>query len=138
MTRDNAQLTTMDLPNKITTTTSTPLVTDECNAHQEHMNETIDILTGGIKVLGDELQQMSDESLQKSQLVETIDQTLTTLKTSHEESNAGLNALNTNLNLLQQECISLKQKVEEREFISYDGTLVWKITNVQEKMGNHF
>jgi chromosome segregation ATPase len=146
LTTDNAQLTTIDtevnqqmmaLSNKVTTTT-TPLVTDECDVHQESMNETIEVFNGGIKVLHDELQQISDDSLQQSQIVETTDQTLTTLKTSYEESSAGLNALNTNLSILQQDCASLRQTIEESQYTSYDGTLMWKITNVQEKMGNHF
>jgi len=124
----------IDLPYKATTAASTPLVTDECNVPQEYMKETIDILDGGIKALNDDIQRLSDESSQQSQLMKTVDQTSTMLKISCEESNGDLNALYTNMIILQQNCSSLKQKVEEIQSISCDGTLVWKITNVQQKM----
>jgi chromosome segregation ATPase len=127
-----------DLPYKVPTGTPTTVVTDECNVQQDDIKETIDILTVGIEALHDDLQQLSNESLQLSQSMEATNQSLGMLKNTNEESNAGLDALNTNTIILQQDCSSLKQRVEERQFISYDGILVWKITNVQEKMSNTF
>ncbi len=128
----------IDLPSKVTTAASTTLVTDEDSAEQEHIKETINILTGGIETLNDDIQQLSNESLQQSQLIETTEQNLAVLKLSCEESHASLNALNINMTLLQQDCSSFKQKVEERQLVSYDGTFIWKITNVEEKMSNTF
>jgi len=128
----------IDLPSKVTTAASTTLVTDEDSAEQEHIKETINILTGGIETLNDDIQQLSNESLQQSQLIETTEQNLAVLKLSCEESHANINALNINMTLLQQDCSSLKQKVEERQLVSYDGTFIWKITNVEEKMSNTF
>jgi chromosome segregation ATPase len=124
----------INVPYKVTTTASTTLVTDDCNIQLEYIKAMIDTLAGGIEVLNDDLQRLNDESLQQSQLIETTDQDLAMLKTSCEESNANLDGLNTNMIILEQHCSSLKQKVEESQSISYDGTLIWKITNVQEKM----
>ncbi|CAF1159666.1 unnamed protein product [Rotaria sordida] len=39
-----------------------------------------------------------------------------------------------NQEILHQDVASLKQKVEDMQYISYDGTLIWKITAVKEKM----
>lgn len=145
MTEPNKELVTFDSQPKIdhvynmaTTATTTPdLVTDEYKVAAEHLKKIIDTFTEGIEVLNDDLQRLSDESLQQSQTVETMDRNTTILKTSCEESNAALNALNTNLTVLQQDCSSLKQKVEERQFTSYDGTLIWRIANVQQKMSKN-
>jgi hypothetical protein len=124
----------IDLPYKATTVASTPLVTDECKVQQEYIKEMIDIFDGGVKALNDDVQRLNDESSQQSQLMKTAEQTSTMLKTSCEESNVGLNALYTNMSILQQNCSSLKQKVEEIQSISYDGTLTWKITDVHQKI----
>ncbi|CAF0790707.1 unnamed protein product [Rotaria sordida] len=124
----------IDLPSKVTTALSTTLVTDEYNAQQEYINEMVNTLSDGIVTLNDDLQRLSSESLQQSQLIEMTSQSLTQLKTSCEESNVGLNAFNTNMSILQQDYFSLKHKIEETQSISYDGILIWKITNIQEKM----
>jgi hypothetical protein len=56
------------------------------------------------------------------------------LKTSFEETNFDINAYGTNMAILQQEWLSLKQKFEERQSTSYDGTLMWNSSNIQAKM----
>ncbi|CAF4286818.1 unnamed protein product, partial [Rotaria sordida] len=39
-----------------------------------------------------------------------------------------------NQEILQQDVASLKQKVDDMQYVSYDGTLIWKITSLHEKM----
>ncbi|CAF1905814.1 unnamed protein product [Rotaria magnacalcarata] len=119
---------------KVTTDSSTILETDESNAQQKDVIETLNILAGGIVVLNDDVQRLSSESLQQSLLIEMSSQNLKVLKTSCEESKNFMDALSTNISILQQDCFSLKQKVEDSKSISYDGTLLWKISHVQEKM----
>ncbi|CAF3686391.1 unnamed protein product [Rotaria sordida] len=77
----------IDLPSKVATALSTTLVTDEYNAQQEYINETVNTLSDGIETLNDDIQRLSSESLQQSQLIEMTSQSLTQLKTSCEESN---------------------------------------------------
>jgi methyl-accepting chemotaxis protein len=126
---------TTDLPSKLTNLASTTLVTSDYSAQEgEYNDDILNVLSGGIETLNNDIQQLSDESLQQSQLVETVNQNFAILKTSVEETNIGLNALGTNMAIIQQECLSLKQKVQERQSVSYDGTLIWKISNVQEKL----
>lgn len=132
------QLTTDSLIERATTTTSTPLITDEHDDGMNCVKETINILTTGIETLQEELQQIGDQALQQSQMVEKTEQNMVTVKSSIEESDATLQAQKTNLDILNQSLQTLKQEVEESQYTSYDGTLVWKISNVQEKMGNGF
>jgi hypothetical protein len=60
-----------NLLSKEVTATSTTLVIDECPIRQENMNETVDILCGGIETLNDGRHRLSSESLQQSLMVET-------------------------------------------------------------------
>ena len=128
----------MDLSNETTaatTTTSASLETDESNIDQESINETVEVLSGGVNVLHQEVQQISSDASQQSQLIERTDETLTASKLSQEEFSANLNAFNMNYSIMQQSCVPLKQAVEDSLCTSYDGTSMWRITNVQEKMG---
>ena len=121
-----------------TTTNSVSLASSENDTQSEAIKEVVDIFSGGIQVLSDEIHKLNNESSELTQMVDSTDQEVTTMKTSYEESSTNLRAWNTNLSVLQQTCSSLKQKAEENQSISYDGTLVWKITGVQEKISNHF
>ena len=123
-------------PMEEATTTSASLATDHCDDEINCVKGTLNILTDGIETLQEEVQQISNQTLQQSQLVETSDQNIVTLKSSVEESNATLDAQKTNCDVLYQNILALKQEVEESQYTSYDGTLVWRITNVQERMGN--
>ncbi|CAF1522994.1 unnamed protein product [Didymodactylos carnosus] len=69
-----------------------------------------------------------------------------TVRAAHDESNQiklSINEVDTylaeiasNQNILQQEMLSIKQKVEEIKFTSYDGMLIWKVTNVLHKIAD--
>lgn len=128
---------TSDLTSQITTASSTTIEKDGYKNALEHFFEMIDLLSGGIYSLKDELIRLSDSSLQQSESLETTDKVLSMTKTSVEESNNVLNAINTNLLIVQQELSSLKLKFEEQQITSYDGTFVWKITQFQEKMSKY-
>ncbi|CAF1194053.1 unnamed protein product [Didymodactylos carnosus] len=58
------------------------------------------------------------------------------LKISIAEKESNLNVIAPNQKVLLQELSTLKEQVENIEFVSYDGTLIWKITNVSDKMSD--
>jgi hypothetical protein len=43
--------------------------------------------------------------------------------------------LRANLNILNQDLVSLKDKIKDIQYTSNGGRFVWKITNVRKKMG---
>ncbi|CAF5019941.1 unnamed protein product, partial [Rotaria sp. Silwood1] len=59
-----------------------------------------------------------------------------TLKLSIQETTTYLDGIKPNQEILYQEVTSLKQKFDDMQFISYDGTLLWKITNVSSNMAD--
>ncbi|CAF1098463.1 unnamed protein product [Adineta steineri] len=58
------------------------------------------------------------------------------LKQSIEDSHRFLAGYKMNQDILSQDASSLKEKINDLQNVSYDGTFIWKITNVKEKIGD--
>ncbi|CAF1094727.1 unnamed protein product [Rotaria sordida] len=125
---------TSDHSSIVNTTSSTTILTDDHGNEHEYVNEMISLLSNGVQTLNDDVVRMNNESVENFESFKTIDEVLPTIKKSIEESNNILDAMNTNLTILHQELSSLKQKYEDKQATSYDGTLIWKISRFQEKM----
>jgi hypothetical protein len=128
---------TSDLPTQITTAATTTSTVETFNDDSKYFDEMIKLFSDTIYTLNDETIRLSSESLQQSQSIEAADQFLSTIKISIEESKNLVSAMDNNMMFLQQELFSLKQKYDDRQFTSYDGTLIWKITKFQEKMSKN-
>ncbi|CAM4752082.1 unnamed protein product [Rotaria magnacalcarata] len=100
----------------------------------EELHGALNILVGGIEALANDAQRLSNESLQAQVTLQTLEEQLPGLKLSMEESNGFLQGVNCNLDILKQDFTSLQEKVNDLQCVSYDGTFIWKITNVKEKM----
>ncbi len=100
----------------------------------QEIYETINILADGIQTLNDDIQCLSSESIRLQTSIESLTQDFTTLKLSVQEQSAFLDGIKPNQEILQQDVASLKQRVDDMQYVSYDGTLIWKITNFREKM----
>lgn len=121
----------MDIDHHPHTTTSLP---DNTNVQIQEVYETIDVLAGGIQALNEDTQRLNNEALQIDSELESIKNQFSKLKLSVEEQCTYLDGVKPNQEILHQDILSLKQKLEDAQFISYDGTLVWKIPNFAEKM----
>jgi hypothetical protein len=55
---------------------------------------------------------------------------LSKLKIAVQGTNTFVEGLTPNQQVLQQDLDSLKQDIEDKQAVSYDGTLIWRITNV--------
>jgi len=120
------------------TTTMISSINDELSAHLQETYKTIDMIAGGIQALNDDAQRLSNESLRLHIDTEEWKRDLTALQLSIEEENAFLNGIKPNQEILNQDVASLKQKVEDMQSISYDGTFIWRITSVKEKLSKFF
>jgi len=130
----DTKMETSDLPFNATTTVSTTSATEKSNNDLKSIHDIIELFVTSVHRIKDELIRLNNELLQQSQLVETIEKHQATLKTSNEESNNVLSAMNTYLIILQQKLSSLKQEYDDQQVTSYDGTLIWKIDKFQERM----
>jgi len=121
----------MDIdPSRTTTTT----ISDPATAQVQELYETLNILAGGIEALNDDAQRLSNESLESQIKLQTLAEDFSTVKLSVEESHSFLQGVKHNQDILNQDLISLKEKIDDMQNVSYDGTFVWKITSFKEKM----
>ena len=111
------------------------LTTNEnlCEQMQE-IYETINILASGIQTLNDDTQRLGSEATRLQTTIESLTRDFSSLELGIEEQNVFLNGVKPNQEILQQDVSSLIQKMENMQYVSYDGTLTWKITNFHEKM----
>ncbi|CAF1081960.1 unnamed protein product [Rotaria sordida] len=119
----------IDLPQRTTSEVCNPAI-----VQLEEFHEMLNILEGGVETLNNDGQRLANESFQIQTVLLTLTEDLSKVKLSIEESNAFLEGAKQNYDILYQDLLSLKEKINDMQFVSYDGTLVWKITNFQEKM----
>ncbi|CAF3290633.1 unnamed protein product [Rotaria sp. Silwood2] len=119
----------IDFPQRTTSEVCNPAI-----VQFEELHEMLNILVGGIETLTNDTQRLANESLQIQTVLPKLPEDLLDVKSSSEESNAFLEGAKQNHAILYQDLLSLKEKTNDMQFVSYDGTIVWKITNFQEKM----
>jgi hypothetical protein len=114
--------------------TTTETVGDPAITQSQEVYETLNVLSGGIETLSDDAQRVSNESLQGRINRQILAEPISQVKLSVEESISLLEGLKHNQDILHQELSSLKEKINDMQHVSYDGSFVWKITNFREKM----
>ncbi|CAF0929203.1 unnamed protein product [Adineta steineri] len=67
---------------------------------------------------------------------ETLIENIPQLKQSTEDSHRFLAGFKLNQDIFSQDASSLKEKIDDLQNVSHDGTFIWKITNVREKMSD--
>jgi hypothetical protein len=122
----------MDVDNHPHTATSSSANT---NAQLEEVSETIHVLASGNQTLNEDAERLTNESRQLYNKLEVLTKDFAALKLSIQEQNTFLDGLKPNQEILQQDAVSLKQKIEDLKFVSYEGTIIWKISNFADKMG---
>jgi chromosome segregation ATPase len=125
----------MDVDNVPHATTS---LSSDANTQLKEVDETVDVLAGGVQALNEDAQRLSSESLRLHNKLDILTKDFAKLKLSIQEQNAYLDGLKPSQEILSQDVASLKQKIEDLQFVSYDGTYTWKISNFAEKMGEMF
>lgn len=119
-------------------TGSSPEVTEKVSEDSQALHSAIETLAKGIQIVGDELLSLSNDSLPLQQSMEKAQEVLSTMDASIKETNSLLDAIHSNISIVEQDLSSLKQVYEDQRVASYDGTFYWKITGVYDKMSKNF
>jgi FtsZ-binding cell division protein ZapB len=128
----------MDVDGDQNTATTTMTTAEEnFSAQMQEIYDTINILANGIQTLNDDTQRLSTDSIRLQTSIEALSKEFESLKLSIQEQGSFLEGVKPNQEILQQDVASLKQKVDDMHYVSYDGTLIWKITGFREKMSKH-
>ncbi|CAF3407607.1 unnamed protein product [Rotaria sp. Silwood1] len=131
----NAQMTSnqMDTDSPRTTT----MIDDNFAINQlEELHESINILTNGSEALNEDAQRLNTEALDYQDKLQHLTETVSNLKVAVEEEHGFDEAIVRNLEVLNQDLVSLQEKIDNMQHVSYDGTFVWKITKLQEKFAD--
>jgi hypothetical protein len=115
-----------------------PQTTEDATIQLQEIYETVNILSGGVEALNDDLQRLHSESISHQHALDPLTQDFSILKISIQEQSAFLDGVKINQEILQQDLVSMEQKVNDMKTNSYDGTFIWKINNMQEKIGQQF
>jgi len=117
-------------------TTSHTTISDETShTNLQQLYETLELLVGGIQALNDDTQRITSDALHYQNTLEFLSEEQSKVKVAIQETNSFLNAHKSNQQILEQDLASMQQQIEDMKNTSYDGTLMWKITNVQQKIG---
>ncbi|CAF3482644.1 unnamed protein product [Rotaria sp. Silwood1] len=100
----------------------------------EKISRTMNILSDDIKILADELERLAIERDQIHNKLQSFIQESTILKKSIEEQKTCIDGITLNEERTEQDLSSLEQNLNTMNLNSYDGTFIWKITNVEEKI----
>ena len=117
-----------------TTAAAHPPIHETPSASMHEVYETINILASVIQTLNDDVQRLSSDSIRAQTSVESLTQDLAALQLGIQEQTAFMDGMKLNQEILHQDVASLKQKVDDLQYVSYDGTLIWKIPSFHEKM----
>jgi hypothetical protein len=94
----------------------------------------MNILTGRLQTLNENRERLINEINRLHSLMESLITDFETLRLSIQEQNTFSHGIEPNQEVLQQDVPLLRQTADDMQDISYDGTLIWKITNFREKM----
>jgi hypothetical protein len=118
------------------TTISTSRIDDETmNIKFQESYEMMEQLLGGVQALSDDTQRLNSESLLYHNTLQSFAGDMSKLKVAVQETNSLLDAHKSNQQIYEQNLASIQQQIDDLRNTSYDGTLTWKITNIQQKIG---
>ena len=124
--------TPMNTDNRQTTTTSNnTFALDQLR----QLEETIEILTNGARATQEDTQELNEERSRQERRLEELIENVSKVKAGVDEERGLLDTVHQSLEILRQDLMRLEEQAEEMQVTSYDGTLVWKITGVAEKLG---
>ncbi len=103
----------------------------------QEIDQTRNILSDGVAILNEDQQCLSTEVIHHQQAFDSLTKDSSKLKISIQEQDAFLDEIKKNQDIIPQESETMKEKINDVKTPSCDGTLLWKITNVQDKLGQY-
>jgi hypothetical protein len=118
-----------------TVSSSTPASTNvDINPQTQEIWTAMNMLATGIQTLNENRERLINEINRLNSSIVSLITDFETLRLSIQEHNTVLNGIQHNQEILQQDVPLSRQTVDDMQDISYDGTLIWRIPNVCEKM----
>ncbi len=105
--------------------------------NNSNLQDMIRVISNRVNVVSNDQQRLDAEVRHSQNSLQTVTENLFLMKESCEDIASRARGLKNTEDLLAQQIWSLKQVVHNALSTSFDGTYIWKITGVREKLGMH-
>jgi hypothetical protein len=105
------------------------------NMALSQIHDTISTLSMSAAVIGDNTIRIDSERFSHRKSLQDLIQEFSSVAELVTENEYDFNRINAVYDLSGQEIGLLKQRLENGRIISFDGTLMWKISNVEQLIG---
>ena len=93
------------------------------------------VVVDTLHVLSDETQRLTSELLRQQNVCEALSERCAQVSVATQETHRSLEAQHSNQQVLDCSLASMQQQIDDQKSVSYDGSLLWKIPNVSQKLG---
>lgn len=100
----------------------------------QSVSHLTNLIVDALKTIKDDNQRLNEELSKYEDMSNNSSKLYGQLKLSTDETNSFVEGLKLNIGVLEQDAAALREQVEHREHVSYDGTCIWKITGFREKL----
>ena len=114
--------------------TTTGIGVDQSITQLQELYETINIMSNGAKTLNEDTQRLNTELLEQQMNLPSLIEKFSKVKLADEETTVFVQGIKPSQDILNQDLASLKEKMDDMQYVSYDCSFTWKITNFHEKM----
>lgn len=106
---------------------------DSSTPEFQSLSVVTDLFIDASKILEADNQRLSEELYSYQSALKEFSTRSAQQKWSVEEFNGFTEALKLNTSLMAQETVAVKETVDLKACSAYDGSFIWKITNIREK-----
>jgi hypothetical protein len=121
----------IDLPN------NSYIINDPYHILVTHLPDMIRAISNRVNIVSKDQQRLDIEVRHSQNLLHIVNQNLLLIKESSQDIVSRAHGLKNIEDLLAQQIRPLEQAVHDPLFTSFDGTYIWKITGVREKLGKN-
>ncbi len=101
----------------------------------EEFDDPITTLLAGVDVISADGQRIKNECVHYENTLQLITRDSLKVKKSIDEQDAFIYGMKSNQGGCDQDILFIKQNIDNIKLSSHDGTFIWKITNIKDKMG---
>jgi len=103
--------------------------------HLSYAQTKNDDLTQEIGKVNSNIQHLNSKLIDDNNSLQRLRQECSTLRTNYQEQRDSISKLKLEQEKIEQSLSELRQQFEDIHYVTYDGSLMWKITNVAQELG---
>jgi chromosome segregation ATPase len=102
-------------------------------SQRKNLDKNINTLQNKIETLGTNIQHLNDEFIRFGTSLQRLSEECSSLKNNCQEQNTSISKLKLSQDVIEQNLLEIRQKMQDYHYATYDGSLVWIIPEVEKK-----